>query len=756
MVVICGRFFSWGIIIMRFYAHSYGSDKSRWQTIKEHLENTANLARAIGSDTGLSEFAYIAALLHDIGKYSPVFQRKLNGAHIKVDHSTAGAQEVTQLFNQNPKQQIIGKLLAYCLAGHHGGLPDFGSSIDLGDEGTLSARLKKDINEYSEYSREIDLSNYKLPDFIPIKPIGNKINFSLSFFTRMVYSILVDADFIETETFMNDGKKPRGDYESLDVLCKKNNEFLKRFDNPSNPIDKKRTETLKACLEKAKEMPGFFRLTVPTGGGKTFSSMAFALNHAVHNDLRRVIYVIPYTSIIEQNAAQFKEYLGLENVLEHHSNFDWGEQNQVHNEDYDDETNSILDKLKLATENWDIPIVVTTNVQFFETLFANRSSRCRKLHNIAKSVIIFDEAQMLPREYLKPSFLAVSELVKNYGCSAILCTATQPEIEQFLPSGTQIQELAPDPQNLFQFYKRVSVKNIDELTDEELSEKISNHRQILCIVNTRKHARGLYDSIDEEGRFHLSTLMCPIHRKEIIAQIKSRLKENLPCRVISTQIMEAGIDVDFPVGYRAISGIDAIIQAAGRVNREGKNKNANLFVFEPDTPFVKRTPAYIKQGAEVARSILTKFDDPICMDAIKQYYSLLYDLQDPSAFDRKRILELFDKGNPGDVNFDFKTAAQEFKLIENNTKPVIIQYNDQVIDILKEVKTSIFPTKYSRQLQIYTVNIYEQEFEVLQGKGVIDFYNDTFAVLNDKNYYSSETGLFIPESEGSEAVFFDG
>ncbi len=741
---------------MPFYAHSNKFDKSKWQLIKEHLENTAKIANDLGKDAGLSEFAYIVGILHDIGKYSNNFQRKISGSNIKVDHSTAGAKEVKKLFSKSSRQEIIGTLLAYCIAGHHAGLPDFGSGIDMDDERTLSARLKNGISGYSEYSQEIDLSKIILPDFIPIKPIENNINFSLSFFTRMVYSILVDADFIETETFMNNGKKPRGNHDSIDDLCRKNKEFLKRFEKPNSPIDEKRTETLKACLEKAGESPGFYKLTVPTGGGKTFTSMAFALNHAFHNDLKRVIYVIPYTSIIEQNAAQFKKFLGIQNVLEHHSNFEWSEQKQMGIEDYDDETNSVLNKLKLATENWDIPIVVTTNVQFFETLFANRSSRCRKLHNIAKSVIIFDEAQMLPREYLKPSFLAVSELVKNYGCTAILCTATQPDVEQFLPLGTYVTELAPDPKALFQFYKRVKVKSIGKLSDEELSEKINNHRQALCIVNTRKHARGLFENVNECGRFHLSTLMCPIHRRETITQIKSRLKKNLPCRVVSTQIMEAGIDVDFPVGYRAISGIDTLVQAAGRVNREGKKERANLFIFEPDTPFVKRTPAYIKQGAEVAKNVLRKFDDPVCMEAIEEYYSTLYNLQDPSAFDRKRILGCFDKGISGDVNFDFKTAAQEFKLIENNTKPVIIQYDNQVKDILKELRNSIFPTKYSRQLQVYTVNIYEQEFEALQGKGVIDFYHDTYAVLKDENYYSAETGLLIPESESGEAIFFDG
>jgi CRISPR-associated endonuclease/helicase Cas3 len=325
--------------------------------------------------------------------------------------------------------------------------------------------------------------------------------------------------------------------------------------------------------------------------------MAFALNHAVKNGLKRVIYVIPFTSIIEQNAGKFKEYLGEENVLEHHSNFDWKKGNKKESEEADDETKDALDKLKLASENWDIPIVVTTNVQFFESLFANKSSRCRKLHNLAKSVIIFDEAQMLPREYLDPCMLAIKELVVNYGASVVFCTATQPALNKRLKNVT-FTELAPDPQALFDFYKRVRVTNIGKTPDMALIEKIMSQSQALCIVNTRKHAKGLFRQLEGDGNFHLSTLMCPAHRKEILAKIRVLLADkNKPtCRVISTQVMEAGIDVDFPVGFRALAGLDSIIQAAGRVNREMKLGISNVYVFDPETPFIKRTPEFIHKA----------------------------------------------------------------------------------------------------------------------------------------------------------------
>jgi len=742
---------------MVFYAHSNEQDKKKWQTIHEHLDNTAEIARILGVDIGLSEFCQLVARLHDIGKYSPAFQRKLDGAQIHIDHSTAGAQEIISLFNHNPKQQLISTLLAYCIAGHHSGLPDYGSVIDCDSGGTLQARLKKKVQPYAAYRQELDVSSLTLPDHLPIRPIPEKPGFSLAFFTRMLFSILVDADFIETETFMAGKAKPRGDYVDIPSLSETFNRFLQQFAYPEGEVNIQRTSTLKACLEKASQPPGLFTLTVPTGGGKTFTSLGFALRHAQIHGLKRIIYVIPYTSIIDQNAAEFKNCLGSENVLEHHSNFDWdSRQPQQETAFFDDRTDDVYSKLRLAAENWDIPLVVTTNVQFFESLFAYRSSRCRKIHNIAKSVIIFDEAQMLPRDYLRPSLFAVYELVTNYGASAVFCTATQPPIGQFFPSGAQLTELCPDPEALFHFYERVRARPIGELPDAKLVKCISQHPQVLCIVNTRKHAKGLFDGIVPDGRFHLSTLMCPAHRKETIAAIRQRLEKDEPCRVVSTQIMEAGIDVNFPVGYRALAGLDSIVQAAGRVNREGNLDQADLYVFEPVSDFVRRVPAYIQQGAAVANNILKKYSDPICPQAIAEYYGLLYDLQDSRTFDRKEILDCFEKGIPHEVDFEFRTASQRFNVIENNTVPVIIQYNQEVLDVLNRVRFSKFPLSFSRKLQIYTVNIYEREFEALQSHGLVDIYGDTFAVLNNPDTYDPETGLEIPETSSGEAIFFDG
>lgn len=738
---------------MKYFGHTFSESQENWQLLIDHLQQTANLAYRFGEDSGQSEFAYLIGLFHDIGKYSKAFQEKLLGSSAHVDHSTAGGQEIVKLTQGDKLQSLIGQLLAYCIVGHHAGLPDFGSPIDLDSEGTLKARLKKNIEDFSAYQKEIDISRISIPKFKPLKPSTKNGGFTLSFFTRMLFSCLVDADYQETENFISQGQKDRSGYRNINWYTETFNQFLAAFKNPKNPLDQKRNEILRTCIEKSKSKPGFFTLTVPTGGGKTIASMAFALNHAYHNQLSRIIYVIPYTSIIEQNAAVFKQVLGKDNVLEHHSNFDWRQKNRTPPGNIlDDQTNNSLEKLKLSAENWDIPIIVTTNVQFFESLYANRSRGCRKIHNIAKSVIIFDEAQMLPMDYLKPCLYAVNELVNNYGSSAIFCTATQPSINSFMPGETKFQELAPDPLELYKFFKRVQVKTLGKINDIELMERINTHEQVLCIVNTRKHAKGLFDMLQGDDGFHLSTLMCPTHRKETIFRIKERLKRSIPCKVISTQIMEAGIDVDFPVGYRSLSGLDSIIQAAGRVNREGKRQEGIMNVFEVDSDYVKKTPVYIQQGAALARKILKDFpDDPISLQAIDAYYNELYQLHSDKAFDRKEIINCFERGIP---EFNFKTAADRFNLIENVTVSVIIPYDEDANKLILQLRYSEFPKPIIRRLQSYTVNIYEREFEALQSLGLIDTYLELYSVLNNLKYYDMKTGLIIPEGISGDAVFF--
>lgn len=723
---------------MNYYAHSSEKNEKGWQTIIEHLTGTAKLAAQNASKINAHEFGYACGLLHDLGKYSQDFQEKLRGKVIRVDHSTAGAKEAVNIYGE-----IFGRLLAYCITGHHSGILDYGSAAKT--EGTLCSRLKKaKIEDCGAYKNELDFSVLKPFTKIPLTQIKGHESFTISFFIRFLFSCLVDADFIDTETYINEAVKKRGSdnnvVEMRDIL----NKFLRNLVCANTKINIKRKEILVRCLSISDNKPGLYSLTVPTGGGKTYSSLAFALNHAAKNELERIIYVIPYTSIIEQNAKVFKDVLGDENVLEHHSNFQYesadSEQVQLINE-----------KLKLASENWDIPIVVTTNVQFFESLFSNKSSRCRKIHNLAKSVIIFDEAQMLPLQYLKPCVLAISELVQNYNSTAILCTATQPSINEMFPDTLKPFEIMENPYELYNDFKKVDVINRGELNDFELVDELNKKEQVLCIVNTRKHAKEIFNTL--EGRaFHLSTLMCPIHRQETLKEIRKSLKEKRNCKVVSTQLIEAGVDVDFPVVYRAIAGIDSIVQSAGRCNREGNLKRGSVFVFKPCSEYSK-VRGYLERTAKVAEIILREHKDPISIDAIDCYFKMLYEFEGKDALDKKGILDYFEERGAS-LEFDFQTAAREFRLIESNTYPIIIPYNEEAERLINAARFSKYPLSLARRLQQFTVSIYEYEYKALCRNSAVEIINDSFIVLDDiERNYDSNTGLILPKDTFGEAIF---
>lgn len=438
---------------MIYFAHSKdGQHKSEWQTLKNHLEAVSDLSYSFAGKFGAWNFGKAVGLLHDIGKYSKEFQRRLEGERLTVDHSTAGTQEAEKIYGK-----ALGHVLAYTIAGHHSGLPNCGS---VADDSSLLGRLAKlSLPEYSIYKNEVNSLPVQKDLAFPIHPTPGSYGFSVQFFIRFLYSCLVDADFLDTEAVLNQSNAVlRSIHTSIKELLSSLDTYLdkKCSEAADTQINKWRTKILAACRDKAMDKPGFFTLTVPTGGGKTLSSLAFALKHAVSHGMERVIYVIPFTSIIEQNAAVFKDILGYENVLEHHSNFQYTDSD-------DEDGTDIFKKLKLSTENWDAPVIVTTNVQFFESLFANHNSKCRKLHNIAKSVVILDEAQMIPTAFLKPCLSALTELVTNYGVSIVLCTATQPAIKELLPVGMNPIEIAPDPKHLCDVFRRVTVANVGEL-----------------------------------------------------------------------------------------------------------------------------------------------------------------------------------------------------------------------------------------------------------------------------------------------------
>ena len=712
---------------MKYIAHI---DGERIQTIKEHLEGTAKLAGEFAEKFGKQDWGYCCGMLHDIGKYSIDFQKRILGENnYRVDHSTAGARVCLEKGGKY-------SFLEYCIAGHHAGLPNYGNNYDESTDSTLSGRRLKKLSDYQAYQTEIEVPAINsMP--IDLKRTVNP-DFSLSVFMRMIYSCLVDADFLDTEAFMKEGKQGRNSGENIEILFKKLENYISGWlkNQDIDTVNGRRTEILKNCLEMGKTEKGLFRLTVPTGGGKTVASLAFALRHALENKMDRIIYVIPYTSIIEQNAKVFRDILGEENVLENHCNVDY-------------ESSEELLPMQLASENWDKPIVVTTNVQFFESLFANKSSKCRKLHNIANSVIIFDEAQMLPNDYLKPCIAMIEELVNNYQASAVLCTATQPALTSFFHEGISAKELCPKMEEQFEFFKRTVFENVGVLTENDLIQRLEKEYQALCIVNTKKRAQRIYKQLEGEGVYHLSTSMYPKHRRRILREIRERLQKNKKCILISTSLVEAGVDLDFQSVYRELAGVDSMIQAAGRCNREGlrPEKESKVYIFQFEG---KENVLGQRQQIDVAKSVITDNRDISDMESITQYFEMLYHIKGDSL-DKKKILDEF-----RNKRYNFAKVGKEFKLIEQNTKTIFINYETEANETLCLLKERGFTRSGMRKASQYCITVYEIEFNKLYGIGSIQPISEDiedFYELRDKEKYTEKIGLELELDDGA-AVFF--
>lgn len=579
---------------------------------------------------------------------------------------------------------------------------------------------------------------------------GGRDGFAL--WVRMLFSCLVDADFLDTESFMDPGKAERRG------LPTDLSDLLARFDRAladltagadPTPVNSLRAEILAQCRKIAAASPGLFSLTVPTGGGKTLASMAFALEHARRFGKRRVIYVIPYTSIIEQTADVFRGIFG-EAVIEHHSNAESSPE---------DETQ----RSRLACENWDAPIVVTTSVQFFESLFAARTSRCRKLHNLVDSVVVIDEAQLLPADFLQPILDVLNLLSRHYGMSVVLSTATQPALasqEYFDPRrnirGLQdVREIIDDPDALYRALKRVEVRLPEDWhapeTWETLAARLTGHDSVLAIVNTRRHARELFRLMPPDT-LHLSALLCGAHRSQVIADIKERLKAGIPTRVISTQLVEAGVDLDFPVVYRALAGLDSIAQAAGRCNREGRAELGTVIVFVPPHA---RLPDMVKHGIDATIGTLHRETrDPLDRALFARYFERLYHACELDKHDIGGLLKV----DGGTLGVNFRTAAERFRLIQDeDSVPVVVLYRgpdgaDTRIERLLDTLRKDGPERWlMRKLQRYTVNIHRREALRLMNQGALEEVMPGLFVQVGDTLYDSTLGL-LPEGADPGAI----
>ena len=708
-------------------AHGATDEHPEGQSIEAHLKGTGDLAETFAAEFGAAANGKLCGLAHDIGKYSDEFQLRLRGGK-KVDHATAGAIECFK---------IKAAFEAVCVIGHHSGLPNVGhKDADTTESQTFFGRkLRAEQGGIPDYRKNWN-GHIALPqDYF--RPSGR--GFATAFYIRMLYSCLVDADYIDTETFMN-GDAGRGNYEPLSALCDKLTAYISKWNNPTREIDILRQKILNSCIEKASAPRGIFSLTVPTGGGKTVASMAFALNHAVANSMKRIIYVIPYTSIIEQNAKVFRDILGQENVVEHHSSVSY---------ELSENADELEYRSALATENWDAPVIVTTAVQFFESLYANRSSKCRKLHNIANSVIIFDEAQMIPSNNLRPCVAAIAELVRAYNATAVLCTATQPAIDEMLLEYSKkesVVELCPDVDGMFEKFRRTSFEKEGRLTTDELVSRLESQQQVLCIVNTRKFAQEVYEALPSEGRFHLSTLMCPVHRKQKLDEIRERLKSGKTCRVVSTSLIEAGVDVDFPRVFREMAGLDSILQAAGRCNREGKRsaESSIVTVFESENKVNK----LIAVNRDAAEETVRDWTQPNTTSTIERYFKAYRDFLRND--DKSGVMTASEKGISG-CGLPFEWIAKEFKLIDQNTFAVYIPIGEskELVSRLREGERS---RELYRKAGMYSVSIYENHFNALINASAAEPFGEDAAFLTDCSLYSDEKGLST-DVDGGNALF---
>lgn len=700
------------------------------QTNEEHSKGVASLARDFTAKFGFGSIGYIMGMLHDKGKEKHDFQKYIRvtsgydpnaGSWHDKSHAYVGGLIAKEMY---PK---IFSLLGNPIMGHHRGLYDY---IDL--ERECEKDIPKEVSS-SDIDEAISLPSWFRPNVLQENDIHHV--------ERMLYSCLVDADFLDTERFMQpEEARQRGSETSLAALLPKLNEYLAHFGEPTTDVNKIRCEVQQACKMESQGEKGFYSLTVPTGGGKTLSSLVWALRHAVCHGMKRIIISIPYTSIIVQTASILKEIFGPENVLEHHSNFDY--------ENVKDD--KLRSQYKLATENWDYPIIVTTNVQLFESMFSNKPSDCRKLHNICNSVIILDEVQTLPTGFLQPIVDTLKTYQKIFGVSVLFTTASQPIlggtdnkpksiIEGCNPrtrfEGVEhIREIIPNGLNLHEKLRRVKLSIDNEAkTYDEIAEQLSRHQRVLCIVNTRKDAKEIFDRLPKEGvTLHLSRMMCPDHVNDTIAKVKDALKDdrNSIIRVVATQLIEAGVDIDFPVVYRQEAGLDSVLQAAGRCNREGKNGICTTYVFT-----IKGQIPYgtIKDGNN-ARISLDSDSDWFAPSTMTNYFEQLYCRCD--TFDAKDIKHYLYK--PKELMFD--TAALIFHLIDDNTTPVIINWKES-LELVEQLKAEGPSYRLMKKLSKYSVNVRKGDLKKLAESGTIETLIEGIFVIRDSAQYSKDVGL---------------
>lgn len=791
-----------------FYART---SNHGYESCVEHLTMAGCLAGGFARQFDRLDDGLTAGMFHDLGKFSHAFQDRITHPEqpSRVDHSTAGAMLLLQ---SNPTRLEA----AMAIAGHHAGLSDYGAPGDLSEQSTFQYRLQRAFNPPTRHITLLDEcaaweNQLPAPPAHSIGQInagtGKPALFTTMMLTRMLLSTVVDGDRLDAEFFTRD-RTLRAEHDLLShlkqhlaangltdkrspdwkALCKAAEAVYDEradsahrvfttiearlihkaqsyFDSPGkSPLDTKRCELLRRCIDLGRDsacVPGLYTLTAPTGSGKTLASVAFAIEHALTQQMQRIIYVIPFTSIIDQTSKEFEELFGPQTVLPHYAEAPYQLKDEADMDEID------LRRV-LASENWNAPIVVTTAVQFFESLYSNTTSKCRKLHNIADSVIIFDEAQTLPSPYLRPCVQAIAELVRHYGATAVLCTATQPELlplfrKSYGDPTLDIPEISSFTTADSRVFARNRVSWIGPIELDALADRLRSLHQALCVVNTRREAQYLYEQLctdsDRSGNYCLTTLQCAADRQRLLDDIRTRLGADKPCRVVSTSLIEAGVDVDFPVAYREETGLDSILQTAGRCNREGKRPydQSTVFVFSTGTGAL---PAF-RQNVKAFQAVLRHHSGNLTSgEAIHDYFTRLLNMRTSDSFDADRttrdaldvkgILAAHGVNGIRGCLMPFEQVAERFKLIDAPTVPVYIPVNADAQTLCERLLDDDIDRGLFRQLGQYAVNVWSKHLETLQSAGAVlspsgtaAHTDETCFVLRDMSLYTPERGLTL-------------
>lgn len=723
---------------MEFYAHT--REDGERQTVKAHLIGVSKLAEGFSVDF-LKPLAKKASYDHDTGKYALKYQWRLDDDNIKFSHAACGALEYKKFADKN---DCFAPLMEYCIAGHHTGLMDGGTGADNSDSPTLSGTLKRGNeytgdSDYSAYATEIEFATLTQEEITP--PYNELCSAKdptelierYAFFTKFVFSCLTDADFLDTEIFCNKNveRGMSGDFEK--ALDKLNRELS---DMPSdNPLRQARSRIQQQAFDNSVNKSHISILDMPTGSGKTLCSLKLALE----SGKKRIIYVIPYTSIIEQTANKFEKMFGdVLPVLQHHSNYSYDGNTE--------EEKKTVEKLKRTCENWDAPLIITTSVQFFQSIYHYKGSALRKLHNLRDSVIVFDEIHLIPTELLRPCLKAVGYITKYLNSEALFLSATMPDysklFDKFLPD-VNYNKLVTDRTN-FKYFKKCEYKDMGKTTLETIAENASRCKNALIVVNTKKTAAELYNLVQGE-KYHLSANMTPAHRSRVIEVVRKKLKKGEYITVVSTSLVEAGVDLDFNTVFRQLSGLDSILQAGGRCNREGKDAKGYVYVFDIDETYRKGSDLAMRINK--TKGLLEKYQDITSYDCIKEYYDGIFD------FNQSRIAEnSIAKYNEQSNSFDrqglmspysipFRSYAMQFEYISADTISLVIDDpNDQtchkLVETLRNGDMSV-----RRALQKYSVSVYMNVFKDLYSQGVLKDHGTGIFILVNQSYYNNETGL---------------